>query len=72
MIVRKFTHQSYLMYGFIYILAPAVDAQNSQSEFISQELTKSDRPELASARVVISGGNDILLTHFCLSDFEVM
>ena len=36
--------------------APAVDVKNDLSEFVSQELTKSDRPELTSARSVISGG----------------
>ncbi len=30
--------------------------ENSQSTFIKQELAQSDRPELAGARVVISGG----------------
>ena len=30
--------------------------KNDLSEFVSQELTKSDRPELTSARSVISGG----------------
>ncbi|WP_245948027.1 electron transfer flavoprotein subunit alpha/FixB family protein, partial [Billgrantia montanilacus] len=36
----------------------AVDfvAENSQSTFIKQELAESDRPELAGAKVVISGG----------------
>ncbi|MBZ0331991.1 FAD-binding protein [Halomonas sp. ANAO-440] len=36
----------------------AVDfvADNSQSSFIKQELAESDRPELAGAKVVISGG----------------
>ncbi|MGR2740870.1 electron transfer flavoprotein subunit alpha/FixB family protein, partial [Billgrantia sp. Q4P2] len=36
----------------------AVDfvAENAQSRFIKQELAESDRPELAAAKVVISGG----------------
>ncbi|MCE8034914.1 electron transfer flavoprotein subunit alpha/FixB family protein [Billgrantia tianxiuensis] len=33
-----------------------VVAENTQSTFIKQELAQSDRPELAAAKVVISGG----------------
>ncbi|XP_050406876.1 electron transfer flavoprotein subunit alpha, mitochondrial [Patella vulgata] len=36
--------------------APGSDVTNTLSEFVSQELTKSDRPELTGAKTVISGG----------------
>lgn len=36
--------------------APAVNVENNCSTFINQELAKSDRPELTSASIVISGG----------------
>jgi len=36
--------------------APACDAKNDQTKWLSQSLSKSDRPELTSADTVISGG----------------
>lgn len=36
--------------------APAGDYSTSVSQFVSQELTKSDRPELTAAKVIVSGG----------------
>jgi len=34
----------------------AADVSNDKSEWVGQELTKSDRPELASASIVVAGG----------------
>ena len=45
----------YLLLVYLFA-APEVEIANDKSTWISQELSKSDRPELTSAGKVVSGG----------------
>jgi len=39
--------------------APKVDVSDSSSQFLSEELSKSERPDLSTARIVVSGGRGL-------------
>lgn len=46
--------------------APAGTYSSSLSQWVSQELTKSDRPDLATAKIIISGGMKAKMNFFSI------
>ena len=44
--------------------APSVDTSNDLSAWVGEELNVSDRPELTSAKVVVSGGTVLFKNDF--------
>lgn len=56
--------------------APVEDYSSKTSEFLNQELTKSDRPELTTAKIIVSGGklsrNKHLDLYNILFDFNLI
>ena len=54
-------------------LAPSADASNDLSAWVGEELNVTDRPELTSAKVVISGGEFALIfSHLGLSKKDTL
>ena len=44
-----------------FLIAPAAETSNDLSSWVGEELNVSDRPELTSAKVVVSGGKSLVV-----------
>ena len=73
LLIKKYIKYIICYIAFIFaiiilsISAPSVDIKNTLSEFVGQEIHKSDRPDLSSANIVISGGKGKNKIFFFLS-----
>ena len=68
MVLMSFLLLTYhVMFFLPMVPAPGEAANSDLSSFVGQELSKSDRPELASAKAVVAGGNN----NFCSIRFHL-
>lgn len=44
-----------------FLTAPVAETSNDLSSWVGEELNVSDRPELTSAKVVVSGGKSLVV-----------
>ena len=55
-----------------FLTAPVAETSNDLSSWVGEELNVSDRPELTSAKVVVSGGTSLVVFYILVVVLHMM